>query len=347
MPVYLTTGLPGNYKSFFTLVTVEKRRKEEGRPVFYHGIPDVKLEGWTELEKGSDWINCPDGAIIVLDECQNTFPSLPLGKELPKHYAEVAVHRHRGFDLYLVTQAPLQFEAKIRRLVQTHWHMHRPFGMTKAVCFEWQDGVAENPKDYFARKNAVRKPFVPPKDFYGKYRSATMHTVKRSIPLKLFTIPALLVVLAVIGFFGYRHFAAMGFEPTAEKGAKSAQDKGAGGLMPGTAAPERKKTRDEYIAERQPRILGLPHTAPVYDAITQPMRAPVVAGCVVGKGHCTCYTDQGTVLDVEKTMCASIAAKGYFREFDTRSPSDGAFGSRSLAMSQTSVDPATAFRPNP
>lgn len=347
MPVYLTTGLPGNYKTFYTLVTVERRRKEEGRPVFYHGIPDVKLDGWTEMEKGSDWVKCPDGAIIVLDECQNTFPSLALGKELPKHYADVAVHRHRGFDLYLITQAPLQFEAKIRRLVQTHWHMHRPFGMTKAVCFEWQDGVAENPKDYFARKNAVRKPFVPPKDFYGKYRSATMHTVKRSIPLKLFMIPALLVVLCVIGFFGYRHFASMGFQGTEPAKAESA-GKANGGIMSSAApASERRKTTGEYIAERQPRIPGLPHTAPVYDAITQPTRAPVVAGCVAQKAGCRCYTEQGTVLDVERSACASIAQKGYFREFETRSSSDGAFGSRSLAMSLSAADPVAAYRPSP
>jgi zona occludens toxin len=79
----------------------------------------------------------------------------------------------------------------------------------------------------------------------------------------------------------------------------------------------------QYAARETPRIAGLPHTAPKYDELTKPVRVPVPAMCIE-KGSlqsssgltCKCYTQQGTPMAVEMSMCRTIAQNGYFQDFD-------------------------------
>lgn len=320
--LYLTTGLPGNGKTLYTLSIVEERRKKEGREVYYFNIPELTLP-WTKLESGDEWIKVPDGSIVVIDECQTTFPGLALGKVLPPHYADIATHRHRGLDIYLITQDSMQFEAKVRRLVQTHYHVHRAAGLKGATIWRWENGVG-NPGDYHSRQAAAKSMWRHPKDFYQVYRSATLHTHKVKLPLKLLWFP---VLFAVIGFSAYRLYGFFG-KSQAEETAKSSSIVGkvasgapAGTVQGGSISPAgtaKVKTVAEYVAERQPRIEGLPHTAPVYDKLTEPVRAPVIAGCVTMKDRCECYTEQGTRLNTTRSICLSYASSGVFQEFDSR-----------------------------
>lgn len=69
----------------------------------------------------------------------------------------------------------------------------------------------------------------------------------------------------------------------------------------------------QWVQARMPRVSGLPHTAPVYDAVTSPVTAPVLAACVrsATKG-CRCYTQQGTRMEVDPDLCARIVERGYF-----------------------------------
>lgn len=77
-------------------------------------------------------------------------------------------------------------------------------------------------------------------------------------------------------------------------------------------------TAAEFIEEHQPRVAGLAFTAPFYDAITKPVRAPYPAGCVLHKvkDDCSCYTDQGTKLEVPKEICKTILTNGIFKYWD-------------------------------
>jgi len=47
------TGLPGAGKTLITLTRVKEISERENRPVYYNGIPELKLP-WIELDKGED-----------------------------------------------------------------------------------------------------------------------------------------------------------------------------------------------------------------------------------------------------------------------------------------------------
>lgn len=74
--IYLRTGLPGAGKTLMTLAEVRERASRENRPVFYAGIEILKPEefpGWLVMDDPAKWYECPDGAIIVHDECQTLY----------------------------------------------------------------------------------------------------------------------------------------------------------------------------------------------------------------------------------------------------------------------------------
>lgn len=307
--ITLITGLPGSGKSLFTLKTVKDLADKENRPVFYQGIPELTLD-WQLMEKGEDWVNCPKGAIIVIDECQTTFRPRANGATVPRHVSQLEVHRHDGHDLFLITQHPMLLDGNVRRLVGRHFHVVRFYGFQKSTIHEFQS-VRENVKSL---KDSIEKHFVYPKEVFGWYKSADMHTMKKRIPARLVLVVVLPMVfiaviwflLSTIGGFSDRH----GTEPEQEESSLVSVSG-----QPALPPPVQLQKYDWY-AQQVERVPGLPHTKPVYDEITKPVTAPINAACVDFRGQCKCYTQQGTELNTDEHLCRQIIAKGFFIDFD-------------------------------
>ncbi len=310
--ITLITGLPGSGKSLFTLKTVKDLADKENRPVFYHGIPELTLD-WQLMDKGEDWTECPKGAIIVIDECQTTFRPRANGATVPKHVSQLEVHRHDGHDLFLITQHPMLLDGNVRRLVGRHYHVVRFYGFQKSTIHEFQS-VRENVKSL---KDSMEKHFVYPKEVFGWYKSADMHTMKKRIPARLvlvIVLPLLLIALLV-----YAWITISGFSDHKIEDAKN-QDKDGGllnvqGILPMQPPPAQAQRLDWY-AQQVERVPGLPHTKPAYDEITKPVTAPINAACVDFRGQCKCYSQQGTELNTDEQLCKQIIAKGFFIDFD-------------------------------
>src|SRR5438034_8009578 len=108
------TGLPGNGKTLYALNYIKAYAESEKREVFYSGVKDLLLP-WTEV-KAEEWMALPAGAIMVIDEAQFVFPKKPNGSKLPEHYEKLAVHRHSGYDIFIITQHPTLVDNFVRQL---------------------------------------------------------------------------------------------------------------------------------------------------------------------------------------------------------------------------------------
>ncbi len=340
--ITLITGLPGNAKTLFALVHIKKRAEAEGREVYYNGINELKLP-WTEFDPKS-WMNLPDGSIIVIDEAQDYFPKKANGSTLPDYYNELAKHRHKGFDFYLLTQHPTLIDNFPRKLVQQHFHAVRKFGMQRSTYYEW-DKVAEFPERVAAQKNALNTIKFPyPKEAFGWYKSATVHTVKRKIPLKL--ILAVLLVIALAGYaaWSFTHMTrSREVSPVqaSSSAAASSSVSGATGQpvgQPGvTPAFDPVADARQWVNMATPRLVGLPQTAPKYDELTKPSRVPIPAACIQHGEKCKCFTQQGTSMDVQFNMCLEFARNGFFQEFDAdRDRAETAKTARGVAVLENS-----------
>ena len=306
--ITLITGVPGSGKTLYAINYIKTKAEKESRVVYYSGIPELTL-GWFDLENPEEWYKCPAGSIIVIDECQRVFRPRPAGKQVPETISRFETHRHQGLDIFLITQHPQLIDTNIRRLVGQHFHVIRKFGLQGCTVNEWSSCHEINKSNVLA---AVKHQFKYPKESFGWYKSAEVHTHKRNIPMRvwfLVSIPALLVI------FGFIFWRAMRPVKPVEDTTPAAVT---GGLqtVPLQSPSEPAKTHLstlEYLAIREPRIEGLPHTAPVYDEVTKPQQAPEPVGCMISeRTGCQCFTQQGTKYPTTDAICRQIFESGMF-----------------------------------
>lgn len=329
MPINFVTGLPRQGKTLWMFIMVMKRAKEENRPVYYCNIPDVTLPGWIEIQHPDEWMNCPNDSIIVVDELQDFWGMAPPGSKVPAPILELSKHGKRGIDFYFITQDPQLVHVTPRKLCEIHWYVVRAFGSENAMAHKFKRMQTDPER---VKKNSEKFPWRYPKEAFGKkdkagnwiskpwYKSADVHNIKRQIPLKVWAIPGVLVLAALavwggITLFGKTLEKAKGGAPgqavAIAPGAPAAApgQPGQGGASP-KAEP---KTTAQYLAEFKPRLEGFPHTAPVYDQVTQVVEAPYPAACVVMKSKgCKCFTQQATLMTTSEDVCKQIVEKGYF-----------------------------------
>jgi zona occludens toxin len=329
--IYLITGVPGAGKTLYALNFVKALAEKDKRQVFYSGIRDCILP-WTDLDpefvKGErrpgaeKWYELPASSMVVIDECQEVFRPRGQGAKVPAWVAELETHRHKGLDIFLITQHPMLMDSNVRRLVGIHFHVVRAFGMHRSTVHEFQ-GAKENCDK--SRADSIRHDFKYPVESFGWYKSAEVHTHKRRIPMRLLffvLIPFLLAALSY-GLYSKMWKYASGSGAADRITGKAAPDKGAG-VAPGASHPGgaggRKLSVAEWFEDFQPRISSLAFTAPRYDEVMRPVRVPFPAACVKSGSRCSCYTDQATKIQVAAEICLEIVANGYFQDFDQGKP---------------------------
>lgn len=330
--ISIITGLPGNGKTLFALWYIKRKAEREQREVYYNNIKDLNLP-WTLLEKPEEWMSCPPGSIIVLDEAQFVFPKKSSGSKLPPHYDELATHRHKGVDIYIITQHPSLVDNFVRQLAGQHFHAVRKFGLNRATIYEWSACNA-SPQNPTSQKSSIPLKWSYPKEVFGYYKSAEVHTVKRAIPAKIFLALGFVGLVGFAGWFAMHKYAAR-YDKKPDVQAQTGDFGGPGAVNVVDTADVGAKhsSSDEidpvadakqYMFNQTPRVESLPETAPKYDALTVPVRVPVPAMCVqigsvsvAGKEiRCKCYTQQATPMDIDFNMCMSIARNGRFMDFD-------------------------------
>ncbi|MES2092121.1 MAG: zonular occludens toxin domain-containing protein [Pseudomonadota bacterium] len=305
MTIELQTGLPGSGKTLFTIKRVEELHKKTSRPVFYSGIAinKEKLAHWTEI-KAEDWHKCPPESIVLIDECQRLFRPRANGSAVPEYESQLETHRHGGIDLILITQGPRLVSVNVRELVGRHFHSVRRWGMELSTIHEWHECRFNTQ----SRADSIKHHFKFDKSIYDLYKSAEAHTIKRNIPMKMWIFLAVIVLAPALFWYTFKMI---------EKKSKPAEV--AGVAAPGVVASAASVSRRGFDVESyRPRVLGLAYTAPAYDEVTRPVRAPIPAACVSSKNRCQCYTQQGTKLEVPAALCAGIVEGGFFVAWDEK-----------------------------
>lgn len=314
----LFTGLPGNGKTLRALQYVAAWAKKEDRPVWFHNIKGLSPElGWhaipVQVEKinGRDinvpqWWLCPARSIILIDEAQDQgFGVRPRGV-VPVWAQKLETHRHLGLDLVFITQDPKLLDAHDRSLIELHFHVMRTFGMQRATIHEFRP-VRDNIK---TRNGSIQHKWIFPKEVFKWYTSAEAHTHKARIPMKVWVLAGIVLALPVLGWFTWANY----LDPRRERPGVAKVGEGSLAVSPSSGGVRggSKRSTSEWLAEQQPRVVGLAYSAPVYDEATKPVEAPYPAACVKMGSRCGCYSQQATKLEVPQSMCEGIVAGGFF-----------------------------------
>jgi len=297
--ITIVTGIPGAGK---TLYTVSELAKEyDGREIYYYRIPHLTLD-WRELENPENWTDCPDGAVIIIDEAHEAFPKRDYRKAEPEFIEAMATHRHRGMDIILVTQHPKDLDVFIRRRAGRHIHVEKPLvSSTSARVLIWPE-YQEHVKIPDVRERCESFSFPYPSDAFGVYKSAEIHTKPRR------ATRGLVRAVAIVGI-GALAFVLMGYKLFADRMPPTDTATANSGFV--APAIYTRESEEGWFETHSDRIEGLPFTAPIYDEIKKPQTYPKLL-CVSSDRKCWCYTQQASRVDVPEAMCRNIVTRGYF-----------------------------------
>lgn len=347
MDLNLVTGQPGSSKTLNTIKMVEERRLKEVRPVYYINIDDLTLDGWIKMDEPDalldnpeaitphSWFNAPEGAIIVIDECQDYFPKINSSSKQPDYIMRMAKFRHFGYSMYLITQGPNLINTNIKEWVQPHIHIRRLWGGKSAYHYI-NESCIDNVRSSKISKNAIIKKVKFDKSYFGKYKSAVQHNTSKRVNKKLvaFTvIPLILLPIALSFFYSWWSSLDKSSQP---QSTVSAQQQGQAINQVLTEAIE--PTLDPYVAYT-PRIDNVPESAPVYDKLRLAVKTFPKPSCIMSVGRCICYTQQATLMkDYPDDLCRQYVIQG---RFDATKPDKvnvrGASRARSRERSIASV----------
>lgn len=263
----LITGVPGAGKTLLAMQMIEEELKK-GRDVFTN-IDGCSIPGIQEMPDDNDWRNLPDGSAVFYDEAHQIFKGTGKpGLSNDPIINQMDEHRHRGFDLFFITQFPTKVHHEIRSMVDEHHHLLRQFGAPSATVYKWPE--AANVSDRDARQLADTRMFVYPKHLYKFYKSATEHTAKLKIPAK---IKMLGIVVGILGsIVGYRLVSQGGFAFMSDAHAGDVVSVG---------------------VEAQPRRAETVPVAPVF----------ALSGCISSQLHCMCFSHDGDPVDLDDAVC--------------------------------------------
>ena len=305
--IRIIDGKPGDGKTQFTIQTLLKISKNENRPVYYYNIPELQIPEWIEIEVADQWFKLPDGAIIVIDEAQKIYPLRKAGSDKPPHVSALETHRHKGHDLYLITQDGTLLDIQCRKLCSQYFHLKRVPGTSKVTLTEYTEFTNHN--DYHERKKAVSSSlWSHDKKIWKLYKSATVHTKRTPIPKKLLAVPVVFVVCGLLFYNVYARF-------TDEERNMTANQETPGETI-FISQPEKTQAQiaiDEklqYFEQYRPRIRDKPETAPVYDGLRTVTSYPRLQCIKSEKIGCSCYTQQATRINISEKRCNEFIVKG-------------------------------------
>lgn len=318
--IYLVTGTPGSFKTLSTIGRViefaaESAKQGMARTVYAANINNMNVPDWETLDHGYNWPDLPDGSIVVIDECQKEeqgFGRMSTTAKVPKHISDLEDHRHRGFDIFLITQGPHLINSHIKPLIDTHWHYLRKYGWDKAHVYT-STGIIKNPETKSNLKDLEHSTYKPDKSLYQYYDSATLHTVKKRMPKAIkWGVPALFFLLFLI-WNGIKTVKGLADNPEPVP-----QQTDSSVVVPDMpiqhASSEPDQSSFDPMVAYKPRIAAMPETAPAYDDLRKPQDFPRPQ-CLASPNfsRCDCYSQQGTLMhDYPHELCVLFVKHGYF-----------------------------------
>jgi zona occludens toxin len=300
------SGLPGSGKtSAVVQMILDESKKENARPVFVHGIPDLTIPH-QPLDDPLDWMACPDGSLIVIDEAQHHWPVAPSGQKMHPSIQELQTHRHRGFDFIIMTQGPQLLHTAVRAQVKRHIHL-RDLGVLGRWWYEWPELSLNVGSSW--KSAPVRKKYKLPKKIFSSYKSATIHTKSTfTVPRAIYYLAAAVIVFCFLGWNFYKSMKAK-VEPQ-----KTTLQNGQIVNASTNQLQNPVKEVDERV-DFIPRVRGRPWTAPAYDHLRIVVAMPSITGAICVSEKCTCYSGQNTLPDVADKDCLEWAKTKPFNPY--------------------------------
>ena len=338
--IYLITGSPGvgktamvvdmilsNFEGLFKFKALDGT--EIDRPLYFchiDGLDERKFKAHrlTEEQLQSAPLKdiVPEGSVVIVDECDYTYPVRSASREPPPYVHTLKELRHEGFTLILMTQHPSMIDRYVRNLVGKHIHIERKQFKTKR--YEWYRCEENLNSTSFQAANWSY--YKPPKRAFAYYKSASTHIkFTRKFPKILLIAPLLVFVF----LYGALNFVSKFNQPKSKVAGNTVSVASAPSVeaveetekpvapqaasVPSVAVRDASAPMGTVSTDFEPVIPDKPETAPIYDSLRRAVNMETVAGCVATSTSCNCYSEQATPVRVSARQCREYAENGVFQ----------------------------------
>jgi zona occludens toxin len=313
--IILRTGTPGSGKSLATVAEIIKF-VEAGRTV-YTNIKGLKIDGVLPLlEAFKDY---PVGSVVVIDECQQLPHFSRKFRGVHDDIEFLQTHRHEGLDIILVTQHPKFLNNDALVCVGEHYHMHRAMNAKMATVWLWRYFV-ENPNSR-SNKNEAETEFLFtfPKRLFNYYESTKQDTHNKiRIPAKLLNAIWMLCLLLIGTGYIFTKYNLFGSPAQAqtevEKLEQSAETQTVSNPLDNSSKPVSENSTIATAHEvNAVQTINYDPNRPFENQFNNAQvlnNQPYLSGCIQLKNKCSCYTQQGSKLDVSIADCKKVINEG-------------------------------------
>ncbi|MDG9926364.1 MULTISPECIES: zonular occludens toxin domain-containing protein, partial [unclassified Pseudomonas] len=360
----IRTGFQGHTKTLNSIKEIDEKAHASGRTVYYCNVTNFKPDHpaikatWVQFDHPETWFELPANALIVIDEAQTWFRVRSAASKVPAYATRLEIMRKDGHELHLITQSPTFLDAHMRELCSQHIHYHRPNDGPWVKRWEFQKvQLAANKNLGFA--DAEFKRIAIDSSYFGCYDSVkegTSHHFKFRLPKAAFVLCLAALFIAGVGVYLYQRLNSFGDASAASVEVVDGVSASKAAQVVPVAADRAHVTTEQYIADRTPRIAGVPSSAPIYDDLTKPVSFPrprcystrseeiinqrrksLRLGNRHGKLHgCACISQQGSRMDIPFEACMDMVENGYF---DDTKPD---YGERTAGDAGSRSDPGAS-----
>ena len=275
-----------------------------------------------------DWRDVDDGSVIFYDEVHFRDEYLDQNKYMSQNemIKELSTHGHRNIDIYLMTQDPRRLEKSIRALIFKMYLVKRPANLPPFANIYTFDRWLGDPWSASKNKDNVHdeKIFKYKKKYQEAYKSASSHT---SISFKLQN-KFIVAIIAIISMIALSIFlfklSGMGKIVTDATNAgkiveeTKVDDKKIMQSAYGKQTTQQESTPEQREAERREAFnaemeknrtqlmkynVNTPYDIDYTSFQYQVTETPQLSGCAIIDKQCSCYSQQGTRLDISIKDC--------------------------------------------
>jgi zona occludens toxin (predicted ATPase) len=303
--IYLVTGTPGAGKTLYVVrritTDVGKQRLPDGslRPIFHNitafrpgRIPSderrkvmrmrpadrraairARREAWAHVQfdaHGAEkWQTYPPGSVVVVDEAQQHWGAELTVLRSPDHLSSLSIHRHRGADIWVITQHPSLVSTIVRNLCGRHYDVTRPFGMKLSALRSWE-GCNPSPPRPVGDDMADVERLRFDRRLFSMYRSAQVHTQTFRLPRRVVvTLTMMLAVFSLVGWLGVPVFMSW-FAMAASVDAPSSDGSALGDAAPAVSGCFPILSRSPLVVRGPQGVVVIRDDAPGLDLAARP-----------------------------------------------------------------------------
>lgn len=304
----LITGLRGNAKTL-KAVGMMHAFVAAGIEVYASNFNELNVPGVKHFEDPTKWYELPKGSVLFVDEAQQFWRTRAGQAAIPHNVQLMETQRHMGIRIVMLTQQPTYLDKHVRTLFDAHIHLVRRAGLPASQTYEWER-CKDEPESTANIDLADKGIYAFETQYYGTYRSAEEHYIKKKIPTKLKAMAAGAVLALSMGYWAVSSLRSDPVETP--QATADAEDSAAAGAVASEPTRNRRQpmNRDQLIAAMTPRIPGAIWSAPIYDEVNEVAPPPEVA-CMIGERvGCICKSTHGHDVKVGAGLCRAIVKLG-------------------------------------